>query len=347
VRPGGVLLLREHDARNDTLKKIVETAHAVFNVVTGESVTSELQEVRNFQPLDFWIKHIENHGFVVDNQRLVQEGDPTANSMVKCTRVPRDESERVASISRTVAHTEKEYARNPSNTYLTAPEWYNVHAAQEYGDFINHTPFYQFPYMKTIAGYWKVFLNSWLSAAREHGHGAVLKNADTLAMNAFIGTTMTLEYLTKALISAPIAWAYAGQEPLMIQALVKDPNNQIKLLDKRINVVKEYPDNLKLVAIPRYKEFTKIMQRLPTTSITMLAIAGNKKIQFHVRYPRQGANEPTPCLGIQGCTISYLSHQAARPDMIDAYINVDVAAMNTVMKELQERSVEIIHIHDF
>lgn len=113
----------------------------------------------------------------------------------------------------------KEYQRDPMQTYLTTPEWFSVDVAQEYAQFINHTPFYEYPYFENIEKYWNVFGKSWQQAAQESGNLKVLASPYT-AMNLFIGIMMTVEYGAKGLVSLPMKWAYSGQEAGNIQLLV-------------------------------------------------------------------------------------------------------------------------------
>ncbi|MBX9702957.1 MAG: class I SAM-dependent methyltransferase, partial [Silvanigrellaceae bacterium] len=81
MRSGGVLLLRDHNATEE-MKPIVNLAHSTFNAGTGVSYHDEITEIRNFQPLSYWISLLENIGFERKGNPILQEGDPTANTLV-------------------------------------------------------------------------------------------------------------------------------------------------------------------------------------------------------------------------------------------------------------------------
>ena len=87
LRPGGKLVLRDHDCDSEDQKRIVALAHDVFNMGTRESWQYNADEVRNFYTLDFIISYVENLGFRFDKRTLFQEGDPTKNALMLFTKV--------------------------------------------------------------------------------------------------------------------------------------------------------------------------------------------------------------------------------------------------------------------
>jgi SAM-dependent methyltransferase len=342
LRPGGTFILRDHDCTTQTLNAIVHTAHSVFNlIVTNETVEAERNEYRNFQPLSHWIMLVEKEGFSVGSDRLLQAGDPTLNTMLSFTKVAKTQEEKVSALSHSLKK-QPYYIKDLLDSYLTAPEWANVDAAQEYGSFINHTPFYEFPYLKTVGTYWKVFAKSWRAAAGKKGHWAVIKSPATL-MNVFIGTTMTAEYLAKSLISLPIRLAYQGSAPTAIQALIKDSSNTINTIDSRIKVLESYDYNLKLISLPRYKQFLEIITKLPK-NITLVEIGGQKEIQVKVRCLKTQQNVLTQ-LGL--CNQEYTWLIPTQPDYIYAVLNVPVVNLLETVELFKQKGIQLLYIHDF
>jgi SAM-dependent methyltransferase len=87
LKPGGKLVLRDHDCHDDDQRTIVALAHDVFNLGTKESWEYNQQEIRNFYTLDFIIQFVENIGFRFEGQTLFQEGDPTRNALMLFTKI--------------------------------------------------------------------------------------------------------------------------------------------------------------------------------------------------------------------------------------------------------------------
>lgn len=87
MAPGATLILRDHEVSSPPMRHLVALAHDVFNVGTGQPWSANAQELRNFYGLDFIVGFLEQHGFVAKPARLLQDGDPTLNTLMAFTRV--------------------------------------------------------------------------------------------------------------------------------------------------------------------------------------------------------------------------------------------------------------------
>lgn len=87
LRPGGKLILRDHDCDTEDQKTLVALAHDVFNLGTKETWEYNNREIRNFYSLDFICAFVENLGFKFDKRTLFQKGDPTKNALMLFTKV--------------------------------------------------------------------------------------------------------------------------------------------------------------------------------------------------------------------------------------------------------------------
>ena len=100
LRPGGLFIVREHDATPD-LMPMLDLAHSVFNAVNGVSCRDERSELRAFRPVVEWRRIIEAAGFVDTMLYEVEEGDPTKDEMLCfCACSSQDE---VVPLERTIA----------------------------------------------------------------------------------------------------------------------------------------------------------------------------------------------------------------------------------------------------
>lgn len=87
IRPGGKLILRDHDARNEDLWRIAALAHDTFNAGIDESWQFNSRELRNFYSLRFITDYLEDLGFRHHGQIFYQHGDPTRNGLTAFTKV--------------------------------------------------------------------------------------------------------------------------------------------------------------------------------------------------------------------------------------------------------------------
>lgn len=340
LRPGGVMLLRDHDCDSREQFNIASAAHTIFNlIVDGVSLRDEKAEVRNFQPLAYWIELLEHHGLKAGSDMLVQRGDPTLNVMMAFTKPLMTEQDVVRDLKK-----ESAYERPLEQGILTSPEWVNVDIAREYSDFIEHTPFYEFPYMKSLASYWQVFGRSFAMAREKAGFWKAATSPYML-MNAFVGVTMTAEHCAKALISLPVRLMYSGSEDSVIKVVVRDPQGALAQLptSSEVKVLERYQcTSMALLSVPRYMKFMGALRSLATTpGLVIVEVAGQKQLMFKVR--------TKDVAHLQGDTyaLGYTWTLPTKPDYTYAVISVNVAALAQAFAELEQKKIELIYIHDF
>lgn len=85
LRPGGVLIIRDHDVHNEKMRRMVALAHDVFNMGTQETWEYNERELRNFYSLAYFDTMMKSAGFKPEGRRLLQDGDPTLNTLMKYT----------------------------------------------------------------------------------------------------------------------------------------------------------------------------------------------------------------------------------------------------------------------
>ena len=82
LRPGGYFIIRDHDVTTQTSECFVALAHTVFNAVLGESWEINQEEPRYFNSVSHWINNIEACGLRHTGENLLQEGDPSLNTLM-------------------------------------------------------------------------------------------------------------------------------------------------------------------------------------------------------------------------------------------------------------------------
>ena len=87
IRPGGKLILRDHDAHNEDMRRVAALAHDTFNAGTQQSLESNKNELRHFYSHEFIIDTLQRAGLRHDGKILFQPGDPTRNGLMAFTRV--------------------------------------------------------------------------------------------------------------------------------------------------------------------------------------------------------------------------------------------------------------------
>ena len=331
LKPGGVLILREHDVTNELTSEIANMAHTLYNAIVGSvNFETEKSEIRNFKPIKDWINLVSTFNFKHVGTILFQDGDPTKNGLIMFEKGPDQ-----------LFTTKTEEKRPFINTFLSAPEWQNVVSAQSYGQFIQTKAFYEFPYWGCVRSFWHVFSESWRQARKTASFWSTLN--DYTFMNCFIGVFMTIEYGIKAIISAPIRWIIGGAEPQAIQLTVFDPENQVEDFFPGCQILCTDREHTKIIKTRRYETLKKKLINIPVkTKFKILSIAGNKKIQFTIEY----TSEKTRPL-FENCQLLYRWSLPSTPNSYYYSILVDIEKIPEVIDKLTTENVKIITIHDF
>jgi SAM-dependent methyltransferase len=82
LRPGGRFIVRDHDVTTERMRALVSLAHTVFNAGLGESWETNLAELRYFEPVQTWVARLDAAGFDDSGARVLQQNDPTDNTLL-------------------------------------------------------------------------------------------------------------------------------------------------------------------------------------------------------------------------------------------------------------------------
>ncbi|MGB5489241.1 MAG: class I SAM-dependent methyltransferase [Woeseiaceae bacterium] len=87
LRPGGTLILRDHNCHDEDSWRMAALAHDAFNAGTDETWQFNADELRNFYSMRFIIDYVEGIGFRNNKQLLYQPGDPTRNGLTAFVKI--------------------------------------------------------------------------------------------------------------------------------------------------------------------------------------------------------------------------------------------------------------------
>lgn len=87
LRPGGRLVVRDHDVDGSQMDTFVALAHDVFNAGVFLSWADNAKEIRHFRSKEEWTAILAAAGFERDDKMLAQAHDPTDNVLMAFRRV--------------------------------------------------------------------------------------------------------------------------------------------------------------------------------------------------------------------------------------------------------------------
>lgn len=86
LRPGGRLIVRDHDVDSAPMNRMVALAHDVFNMGLGAAWDVNQTEIRNFTSIAQLTAYLEERGFKSTRKLVYQPGDPTHNALMEFVR---------------------------------------------------------------------------------------------------------------------------------------------------------------------------------------------------------------------------------------------------------------------
>ena len=82
LRPGGRMIVRDHNVDSPRMNRMVALAHDVFNLGLGTGWSVNQTEIRRFTSLEQLDGQLAKAGFRRDPRALFQPGDPTRNALM-------------------------------------------------------------------------------------------------------------------------------------------------------------------------------------------------------------------------------------------------------------------------
>ncbi|CAF3538108.1 unnamed protein product [Rotaria sp. Silwood1] len=265
LRPNGLFLFREHHARQELIP-LLDVAHMVFNVVTGVDYESEINEIRAFRTIEQWRSCLRHVGFEDTFVYNEQEDDPTDDIMI-VFRKPEQENQ--------IINTEwnenyQKIIANPESNYFRPCEWLVVRICMQFGQYLNHTPFYYFPFVKFLVHYWSLFLVETKLSIIKFGLQTTLIRSAGFQMNVFVGIFMTISFLPLIFFSFFVRLFSPRTTPEYEQLVLEqtaeiDENvfNFQEFIDPHIdNVQVLKKKDCYAIRVPRHHIFTSILKKL-------------------------------------------------------------------------------------
>ena len=109
------------------------------------------------------------------------------------------------------------HQRDPTSSYYRLPEWGLVSLVRGLADFMEHTPWYRFPYIAAIRGHWSKFEAARVSCVAHGGTGGA-----GYMMNVVIGVMSSFFLLQLFLLSLPLRFMYGSSSEGYMDSEVED-----------------------------------------------------------------------------------------------------------------------------
>ncbi|CAF3346440.1 unnamed protein product [Rotaria socialis] len=270
LRPNGLFLFREHHARKELIP-LLDVAHMVFNAVTGVDYESEINEIRAFRTIEQWRSCLRHAGFEDTFVYNEQEDDPTDDIMI-VFRKPTQEHQ---VINADWNENYQKIVANPESNCFRPCEWLIVRICMQFGQYLNHTPFYYFPFVKFLVHFWSLFLTETNLSINKYGLQTTLLRSAGFQMNIFVGIFMTISFLPLIVSSFFVRFFSPRIIPEYEQLIIEQTKEEVDdtvfnfqdSIDHRIdNVQILNKKGFYAIRVPRHHTFTSILTKLAVHS---------------------------------------------------------------------------------
>ena len=210
----------------------------------------------------------------------------------------------------------------------TEEDRFNAQLWRDYGTFLEHTPWYRFPFGSKLTGLW--------SETSAWGSYPIRKWERKLALSA--------EYAVKAsyggLIGLATGAVYTAYEERTLTWMEQVPPDVLAQVSGA-RVERQVDASTQLVALPRFREFDKAVVGLARRGARFREFAGNDEIMLTAIAPTSWSST-----GLDGQLLF------EQPILIDpaskrVAINVPVQSLHRVLVALEEQGVRLEHLYDY
>jgi SAM-dependent methyltransferase len=87
LRKGGLFIMRDHDVKSSEMATFVSLVHTVFNLGLNETWEKNHLEFKSFKSVEEWSKIVSSYGFEDKGKRILQDKDPSDNTLIAFTKL--------------------------------------------------------------------------------------------------------------------------------------------------------------------------------------------------------------------------------------------------------------------
>lgn len=87
LREGGLFIIRDHDVQSPEMATFVSLVHTVFNLGLNETWEKDHSEFKSFKSVEEWSSIISSYGFQDHGKRILQDKDPSDNTLMAFTKI--------------------------------------------------------------------------------------------------------------------------------------------------------------------------------------------------------------------------------------------------------------------
>ncbi|GAM26439.1 hypothetical protein SAMD00019534_096140 [Acytostelium subglobosum LB1] len=205
----------------------------------------------------------------------------------------------------------RHHANSDSLNHYKLPEWMQVEMVQVFGNFMEHTPWYRFPFISMLKVYFDVLFKEFGLVSQEHGVMAALSDQGFL-IDLVPGIVMSVILGQMALLALPLRKMLGDtyDDSQMYESIVvlAPSSVQWQTIDERIIPIKSLDHGVHVLRVPTFKPFSEILQTIAKNApaVTILQISNNSSLQIKLESNVEHLKVTLKALGqFEDCKINF------------------------------------------
>jgi FAD/FMN-containing dehydrogenase/SAM-dependent methyltransferase len=258
---------------------------------------------------------------------------------------------------------------NETRPWFKLSEWMQVEIVQMFGDSMNHTPWYRFPFVEVFKIYFQVLFKCVGVVAEKKGYMSALSDKGFI-IDAIPGVVMGFLFAQMQLLALPLKSSLGGAynpSELVEQLLVMVPSKPSWAhIDKRIVPLTEFDQGLSVLQIPTFKPFTEVLTSIAIKCPTAIILQISNHASVHVKMELQAkrAEDIIKQFGlVKGVTVNFnykfpsvccnpdasTSETAVSDPPIYVSVSVQVPALLAFIRRCHEQwpTAKVYQVYDF
>lgn len=212
---------------------------------------------------------------------------------------------------------------------LTEEDIFAYNTAQDYVNFINIYPWYEYPYFKKLFQLWRN--TSFIGADQ------IRKTERKMILSAEYTFKGVYGWVIKILSRI----SYDIPSPITVTVVTPVPERIFKE-DTQIKLLKNLDKNTQLISLPRYDAFKNVAAELAKNGVEFKEIAGNsKEILITFITPRRWQ------YNLISAEELFYQNIPSESNFKRIAIKTSVNSLSTVITELDQQNIQLEHIYDY
>lgn len=240
-------------------------------------------------------------------------------------------------------------------TWYKLCEWMQVEIIVALGASLEHTPWYRFPFIKTLQVYFSTLAQEARVVHAKHGiEKAFLSMA--FATDLIPGFVMSLLMGQLALLALPLRMVGGDtydETKLVEEFVVVVPSNfsdstDWKQLHPLIKSANKIGPKLFSVKVPTFKAMTVVLKAMAThKGLTLVTISNNLEVQSRVSVPQKQEHKLPKLNKIPGCKVMFDYTFPPEPELKLASVCVEVPSLLEFIRVCARSNIDVTQVYDF